>query len=385
MYTMSDRKRALIIVVISILVLSIYYYIGDIGNFANSITSGEIFSKLATTSGRIIEEKVVREVVSEEDAVIDVVDKSTSSVVSIVRKEVYFDIFDGPTRSENSIGTGFIVDGENWIVLTNKHVVDSEEASYSVITADEETYDVENVYRDPINDFAILKINKDGNENKTLDSIPLGDSDILKVGQSVVAIGNALGEFGNSVTKGVISGLKRGITARSGAFGRAEMLEDVIQTDAALNPGNSGGPLLNLAGEVVGINVAVSQGAQNLGFAIPINTLKPVIEQFNKDGKISRPYLGVEYMQITKDIAERRSLPVGAFVRNVVPGSPANKAGLKTGDIILRLNKIQLNDEDNTLAKVISRQQTGKEITMLVDRNGREITMNVRLEDLSGD
>lgn len=378
---MKDTFKILIILLAVLFIYMLFYMQDEIVNFAKKplITLQNLSENtlLDETIKPQEESKVV--IVEEESQTIKVVEESSPAVVSVVRNEVFFDPFNGPFRSEDSIGTGFIIDGKNGVVLSNRHVVSNEDANYSIVLGTvEETYDVEKVYRDPLNDFAILKINTEGKE---LPSLKLGDSDSLKKGQTVIAIGNALGQFGNSITKGVVSGLNRGITAGS-PFGRTETIENVIQTDAALNPGNSGGPLLNLLGEVVGINVAVSQSAENIGFSIPINSLKPVIEEFNQTGKISRPYLGVEYAQITQQIAEQRSLPIGAFVRRVLPESPADQAGIEPGDIILKINDIRLDDKENTLPRVVSKQKTDEEIEIVVDRNGRELTLKTTLQDL---
>lgn len=373
---MSDFKK---FILISISIFSIYLILlfqQDITGFLNSFSINP--SSLIDTKPS--KQEVV--VLEEQDAVIKVVEETAPAVVSIVRKEIFFDPFRGPFRSEDSIGTGFIIDGKAGIILTNKHVVDNTGATYSVVLGEGEvSYDVDRIYKDPINDFAILKVQFEGSTD--IPQIALGDSGSIKIGQTVIAIGNALGQFGNSVTKGIISGLGRGIVAKSGVFGRAESLKDIIQTDAALNPGNSGGPLLNLNGEVIGINVAISQGAENIGFSIPIDVLKPVIDDFMTSGKISRPFLGVEYVQITKDLSEERSLPQGAFVRDVVAGSPADKAGIEPGDIIVEIAGIKLDDE-NSLVKVISGQDTDKEVGIIIDRNGKEERLKIKLKDLEG-
>lgn len=383
---MNDIKRFFTVIVLILIVVGGYYYSDEIKSATANLTKGklpEIKSNESNKNNPSDNNQNIKQViVEEEDAVTMVVEKSSPAVVSIVQKNVVYDMFDGPSREENSIGTGFIIDGKNWIVLTNKHVVSDKGSTFSIILNNQDTYNVEKVYIDPANDFAILKIDQTGHQGKELPQLNLGDSDKIKVGQTVIAIGNSLGEFGNSVTKGVISGLKRGIVA--GGFRGGENLENVIQTDAALNPGNSGGPLLNLSGDVIGINVAITQGAQNVGFALPINNLKTVIDTFQKEGKISRPYLGVEYMQITKDVSEKRALPVGAFVRDIVDGSPAEKAGIKIGDIILKVDGVRLNDTDKTLSKVVSAIPIGKDIEILLDRNGRETTVKLKLVDLAG-
>lgn len=317
-------------------------------------------------------------VVSEESATINVVKVASPAVVSVIRKDTYFDYRSGPIEQEDSIGTGFIIDGKRGIILTNKHVVDSENASYSVYLSDRnEQYDVVKVARDPVNDFSVLQVEL--SDNETLPELRLGDSDALQIGQTVIAIGNALGEFGNSVTRGIVSGLNRGIMASSGLFGNPEYIEDVIQTDAALNPGNSGGPLINLQGEVVGINVAISGGAENIGFSIPINSIKPAIAQFNSTGKISRPYLGVQYRAITADVAQLRKIPEGVYVDGVVNDSPAEKAGIERGDIITKIDGAAVNEE-NTLARIISRKNIGDRITITVFRDGEEESLRAVLE-----
>ena len=201
-------------------------------------------------------------------------------------------------KIEQDIGSGFVVSTEG-LIVTNKHVVADTEAKYKVITKDDKTHEAQKIYRDPANDLAIIKINASG-----LTPVELGDSSKLKVGQMAIAIGTALGEFRNTVTVGVISGLGRGITAGSPFEGYVERLDNVIQTDAAINPGNSGGPLLNSGGQVIGVNTAVSSEGQNIGFALPINIVKDALTQFNKSGgKFSRPFLGVRYKMITRDLA----------------------------------------------------------------------------------
>ncbi len=381
---MSDFRRLITIIIVVLGAYLIYYYQSAIGNFLrNPINtldnlSQQVEDRTIPTPGNAENVKLV--VVDEENQVIKVVEDSTKAVVSVVRKETYFDPYQGPLTSEDSIGTGFIVDGKRGIVLTNKHVVDDNGATYSIVMGEgEETYDVTNVYKDPTNDFAILRIS---NGDKELPQLKLGDSDKLKAGQTVVAIGNALGQFGNSVTKGVVSGTGRGIVASAGPFGEAESIENVIQTDAALNPGNSGGPLLNLAGEVIGINVAVTQGAENIGFSLPINILKPIIDGFNTTGKIVRPYLGVNIRPITQDMVERGAPTVGAFVVDVVSGSPAAKAGIQKTDIITHVNGTRIDNDPNTLQKIIAGLRVGDNVAVVVERNGQEVSLNATIGEL---
>lgn len=318
-----------------------------------------------------------REIVNEESTIIDVVDNVSPSVVSVVVKTVNFDFFSGPSLSEEGIGTGFIVD-ENGLIVTNSHVVDDTSGEYSVVTKDGDTYEVKKIHRDPASDLAILEINAQG-----LPEIELGDSDVLKVGQIAIAIGNALGRFQNTVTVGVVSGIARQLRASS-MFGEAKLYENVIQTDAALNPGNSGGPLLNSAGQVIGINVATSFGADNISFAIPVNVLRPLLETFVKEGRIIKPYLGVNYTMITKGISSLRRLPEGAFVQRVIANSPADKAGIERGDIITEIDGISLSTE-SSLATVISKLKVGQKSKITVDREGETMILETVIEEMPED
>jgi len=353
--------------------------------------------------------------VNEESDIVSVVEKASPAVVSIIItknlpkiEEYYFNPFgnddffnrffgddffnfgipqyrqNGTEEREIGGGTGFIITSDGYIV-TNKHVVADEEAEYTVMMNDESKYDAEVVARDPTTDFAVLKI-----EGKDFPTIELGDSDEIKVGQTVIAIGNALGEFRNTVSVGVISGLSRSITASSFGFG-SENLVGVIQTDASINHGNSGGPLLNLAGQVIGINTAIAQDAQNIGFAIPINEVKNSIESVKEYGKIIKPWLGVRYIMINESIAESNKLDVdyGALIIRgeektdlaVIPGSPADKAGLVENDIILEVNGEKI-DQDYPLMKAIAKFKPGDEITLKVLHKGEEKEVKVRLEEL---
>src|SRR3989344_6628239 len=269
-----------------------------------------IFKPAANKIIPISEEKL--KVVNEESVITKVVEDVSPSVVtvSVVRSRQIgrifeidpFDPFDVFRQRQGQqqpkvqdIGSAFVVSRDG-LIVTNKHVVSDSDVKYRVITKDDREYEVQKVYRDPTNDVAIIKINAGD-----LSPITLGDSDKIKVGQMAIAIGTALGEFRNTVTVGVISGLGRGITAGSPFEGFAERLDNVIQTDAAINPGNSGGPLLNSLGQVIGVNVAVAEGAQNIGFALPINTVKKGLEQFSATGSFaSKAFLRVSYQMITK-------------------------------------------------------------------------------------
>ncbi|MDP1833648.1 MAG: trypsin-like peptidase domain-containing protein [Candidatus Moranbacteria bacterium] len=342
-------------------------------------------------------EIIKQRIVEEDSAVIDVVEKKSPAVVSIViSKDVSqiqgslpFDLrnffgqgtdqfgssnsgTDGEQKKKVGGGSGFLVTADG-MVVTNKHVVSDETAEYTVMTNDNKEHAAKILAVDPVNDIAVIKI--EGQDYPTLD---LGDSDSLKIGQSVVAIGNSLGEFSNTVSKGIVSGLGRSLTA-SGGRGQTEKLSDIIQTDAAINPGNSGGPLLNIDGEVVGINVAMAQGAQNIGFAIPANQIKRVVEQVKTTGKITAPYLGVRYVPIDDEIkkAFNFSYSYGVLVVRgdrvtdfaVIPGSPADKAGIVENDVILEIDGEKI-DEKNSLSGLVAKHNVGDSVILKIWHKG---------------
>lgn len=283
-------------------------------------------------------------------------------------------------RRQIGAGTGFVV-SENGLIATNKHVVQDGDAQYTVIMANGKTYDAKVVDRDPFQDLALIKI-----EASDLKTVPLGDSSSVRVGETVIAIGNALGEFSNSVSKGIVSGISRSVTASTGQS--SERLEQLIQTDAAINPGNSGGPLLNLSGQVIGVNTAIVSGAQNLGFAIPIDNIKKAIEAIKSEGVVKRPYLGVRYVMIDQGIKERYKLnsDFGAFVfdpngRAVISGSPAEKAGLAQSDIITHINGSALNMK-YALSQAIQNLRVGDRVILNILRGSNKLELNVVLEEV---
>jgi serine protease Do len=323
------------------------------------------------SSSTIVDQRVVQE----ESDTINVVKKVSPSVVSVVAKTSSFDMFNGPTQSEQGIGTGFIV-GSNGLIVTNSHVVDDPSAQYAVVLNDGSSYDVNKINLDENSDLALLQIT-----GKNLPTVTLGDSSSLQVGQRAIAIGNALGTFQNTVTVGVVSGIARQLTASGGFNGQTKVYENAIQTDAAINPGNSGGPLLNSSGQVIGINVATSVGANNISFAIPINQLKPVLTSFLKNGKIVKPFLGVQYQVITKEMAALKKIPEGAFVSAVVADSPAAKAGLKQGDVIVSVDGKALVD-NVSLATEIAQKHIGDTVTIGVNRDGQNLTLKAVLIEM---
>lgn len=354
---------------------------------------------------------------SREQEVVSTVQKAQKAVVSIVisqnvpKFEQYFnqpnqqnDPFNGffgnvfpqfnmpmPQMRQNGTekqdiggGSGFLVSADG-LIVTNKHVVDQDGAEYTVFLNDGTKYTAKVIAKDPVNDIAIIKI-----DAKNLPYLSFADSSSVQVGQTAIAIGNALGEFRNTVSLGVVSGLSRSITAGTD-FGQPEELNEVIQTDAAINPGNSGGPLLNLAGDVIGVNVAIAQGSQNVGFALPANEVQSVVTSVQKTGKISRAYLGVRYTEITPEIQKANNLSVdyGVLVLRgqnpqdlaVIPGSPANKAGIVEGDIILEADGTKL-DSNTSLASLVGKKQPGDSMNLKVLSKGQEKTVTVKLEEL---
>ncbi|MFH2136144.1 MAG: trypsin-like peptidase domain-containing protein [Patescibacteria group bacterium] len=360
------------------------------------------------SADNLTKEAAITQAVIEESATVDAVKKVAPAVVSIVISkdlskinnynnfpQIFFGFpfnFQAPNSGDNSGnsgkteiggGTGFIISSDG-LILTNKHVASDAEAEYTVITNDDQKYDAKILATDPVLDIAVLKI-----DAKDLPTVELGDSDKIELGQTVIAIGNSLGEYKNTVTKGVVSGVGRRIVAGDNQGG-SEVIEEAIQTDAAINPGNSGGPLVNLAGQVIAINTAMNQQGQLIGFAIPINAAKQDIESVKTSGKIVRPWLGVRYVLINEEIAKENKLEkdYGALVVRgqkqtdlaVVPGSPADKAGLVENDIVLEIDGQKI-DEDHPLAREIAKSRPGDEITLKVLHKGEEKDIQVKLEE----
>lgn len=354
----------------------------------------------ATGHGTTTEMQTVH-VITEEQQLVDVVRRASPAVVSIVAskdlpilQECYTapsnDIFGqffpelqipqlckkGTEKKQVSAGTGFIV-RQDGMIVSNKHVVQDKDAEYTVILNDKRKLSAKVLVRDPLEDVAILKVDASG-----LPALQIGDSNTLQLGQRVIAIGNALGEFQNTISVGVVSGLRRTIVADG------EELRSLIQTDAAINPGNSGGPLLNLEGKVVGVNTAVAQGAQNIGFALPVAVVSRDIGQVEKTGKIVYPFLGVRFQVIDADLKAQRKLSVdeGALITGtqdspaVSPDSPAAKAGLREGDIITQISGQKVT-KDNTVAQIVQKFQPGQTISITYIRDGKENTVQLQLAE----
>ncbi len=409
------KRQAFWLAILVILASSVFGFLaGTVSTYYFVPQVREVIGKIGIT--KVIEKETVKEYLpqtSQEEAIIKTVEEASSAVVSIViskdvpiieRRIEEFGPFEleipqqkGFEKKEVGGGTGFIVSKEG-LVLTNKHVVLDEEADYTIFTKNGKKYPAKVLAKDPFQDLAILKIEQGKKVNEkgevSMENFPvvrLGDSDNLKMGQTVIAIGNALGEFRNTVSVGVISGLGRRITASDGG-GYVETLEDVIQTDAAINRGNSGGPLLNLNKEVVGINTAMVSQAQSIGFAIPVNKAKRDIEQVREQGEIVYPFLGVRYVLVNEKIQEEENLPVdyGALIVSGEQGDPAivldsaaDKAGLEEGDIILELKGERIT-EDNSLSKIITKYNPRDKVTLKILRGEKEKIIEVTLGEKSG-
>lgn len=355
---------------------------GFIGGWASDRSRGD--NSINNSS-----DAVKQQIVSTEADVISRVAKDVGeSVVSIdvTSEAVARDFFGNQTAyQQQSAGTGVIISDSGYIV-TNKHVVPVGSGAVKVTLFDGTVLDAEVIARDTRNDIAFIKILD--KQDKTLKPAKLGDTSQIQVGDKVIAIGNALGEFQNTVTSGIISGYGRDITA--GDSSGAEDLTNLIQTDAAINRGNSGGPLVNLSGEVIGINTAItgSDNGQSLGFSIPVNDIKNQISSVLTKGKIERPYLGVRYRAIDERYAFIYNLPLkrGAYLppnengaSPIVKDSPADKAGLQEKDIITKIDD-QAIDEKNDLVTVLGTKKVGEVVTLTVLRDGKELTIDVKLE-----
>ncbi len=324
-------------------------------------------------------------VTSEEQDIASVANKVSPSVVSILTQAQTRSYYGG-TQLQQGAGTGIII-SSNGYVMTNKHVIQGSD-SVTVVTSDGVTRDnVKVVGTDPLNDLAFLKIS----DVSDLKPAELGDSTSIRIGQSVVAIGNALGQYQGSVTSGIVSGNGRSVVAGSEESSETETLSDLIQTDAAINPGNSGGPLVNIAGQVIGVNTAIASDANGLGFSIPIGAAKGMIKTVIETGKVQRSYLGVNYLAITPDVATRYKLPVreGAYIRGsndssaVAAGGPADQAGIKNGDIITKVNDTEVGAA-GSISSLIGEYTPGTEVKLTVLRDGKTEVLTAKLQAYKG-
>jgi serine protease Do len=346
--TVLKKNRILIVAAVAISLGS-----AVIGGYVSNRWFDESTTSTVSSAGTVTKDSL---------ALAEVIKQVSPSVVSI-------------TTSTQAAGSGIVLSSDG-LIMTNKHVVDSDQVSYAVVTSDGTTYkDAKVLARDPYNDVAFIKVTA-----KNLKPAKLSDSSNYVVGQRVVAIGNALGQFQNTATEGIVSGFGRSIQAGDGS-GSTETLTNLIQTDAAINPGNSGGPLVTTAGEVIGMNTAMAGNAQNIGFSIPISEIKNQIKSVQQTGKIIRPYLGVRYAALTPELARRNNLSVdyGAYITSVVSASPAEKAGLQKDDIITKIN----NDEagaTNSLQSLLANYKVGDEIVISYVRDDKKSTVKVKLE-----
>jgi len=403
--TFLKNNKTLIIISATSSVLTIFVLAIIAGTLiiTNPRLIGDFLSKMQTTG----QSKTVSvDSRAEESNVINAVAKANPAVISIVISkdvptyEQYYqqynpfgDLFGSiniPSQKQTGTekqtiggGSGFFVTAAGYIV-TNNHVVEDSTAQYTVITNDGKKYDAKVLAKDSTLDVAVLKISGTGFKFLTFT-----DSNKLQLGQSAIAIGNALAEFQNTISLGIISGLSRSITAGTNTTGGTEQLENVIQTDAAINPGNSGGPLLDINGNVIGVNVAVQNGANSIGFALPSNMVKSIVDSVIKNGEIIKPYLGVRYVPITDAIKKANNLTVdyGVLVSKgktdaelaVIPGSPADKAGIVENDIILEIDGTKL-DSTKSLASIIGQKRVDQTVTLKILHRGTEKEASVKLE-----
>jgi len=381
-------------------------------------TINRIVEKVVPGETKVIEKPAKTVVVTQEDLIIKVVKEASPAVVSVVAtkdmpviEQYYIDPFSGDDFFKNfpggffpdfkipqyrqkgtkkqkvSSGTGFFV-SQDGLILTNKHVVADTEAEYSVIMNDGRKFEAKVLARDPFLDVAILKVKLPAGKKGNFKFLPLGDANGLKIGQTVIAIGNALGEFQNTVSAGIVSGLHRKVRASGGLSG-PEDLQGLIQTDASINPGNSGGPLLDLDGKVVGINTAMARAAENVGFALPINIAKRDIADAKEFNEVKYPFMGIRYRLVDAKLAKEKGLSVDyglLLVKGekgepaVVKGGPADKAGLKEGDVLLELNGTKL-DKSDSLSLILSKLRVGDSVKLKVLRDGKKIDLTMTLEE----
>jgi len=374
-YTSVKKRRTILIITITLVVVAlvagfIYAGIQYYGMFKAGDTAVSQHQALENDGNKVI--------TKEEGDIAGVVEKVSPSVVSIVTKAQA----DSPygLMEQEGAGTGIIV-GKDGYILTNKHVINGA-STVGVILTDGTHYDnVKVLGADPLNDVAFLKIDNVNN----LPAAEMGDSSSVRVGQRVVAIGNSLGQYQNTVTSGIISGIGRPITAQAGEA--TESLSDLLQTDAAINPGNSGGPLLNINGQVIGINTAIIEDAQGIGFSIPINATKGILKGVLEGKGVQRAYIGVSFVSITPDSAKYYNLPVkkGAYIIGtnnqgaIIAGSPAEKTGLKEKDIITKVGGVAVGDGGG-MSSLIAEYAPGDTIELSVLRDGQTITVKVTLD-----
>jgi len=365
-------------------IISLFFLIGLSGGLLVNFFQPNIAGLVADTLRLDDQEATIRAINKVIPAVVNIIvlDQQTITIINLTTGEQT----QKTEIARKGSGTGFLISADG-LILTNKHVVgaaNEKTGQYKILLNSGKQYYAQLIGKDPINDLAVLKI-----FDKNLPYVQLGDSDQLQIGTTVIAIGNALGRYQNSATKGIISGLGRNIEASDQSGSIAEILDNVIQTDAEINPGNSGGPLVDLAGNIVGINVAIDQSGSAIGFAIPINDARPVIKSVREIGRIVRPRLGIRYHMLTPELAQQLKLTKdsGAWISvnqagtpSVLAGSPADKAGLKPGDIVTEINGIKLQGK-TTLISVIQKYKPGDRIGLKVFRDGKFINLIAVLDE----
>jgi serine protease Do len=350
----------LVTVIIGVLIVFLILYL-----FRNYIYQNEYITNLFSSEKSVATEFPVvnNKIVNEESVIVDVVERVGNSVVSIL---ILDDIF---SEDGEPVGSGVIVTSDG-LIVTNKHVIE-DEGVYQVVLQDGKKFNVSEVIKDKTKDLALIKI-----EANDLAPVTLGDSKNIKLGQKAIAVGNAIG-LSNTVSVGIVSGLSREVEVEG------EVTKNLIQTDAAINPGNSGGALLNSSGELVGINTARSSYAENIGFAIPVNTVRDLVEKY-QSGKISKDtvpaFLGVGF--VFKDLKEyvKRGLPIGPVITGVLRNSPADKAGVKVGDIIVSIDGSEFSDEYE-LSQFIKEKNPGDEIRIKVYRKNSTLDLSATLAE----
>ncbi|QQS70071.1 trypsin-like peptidase domain-containing protein [Candidatus Saccharibacteria bacterium] len=382
-----DSKKASVLsrILIGLIILAVSFGGGWLGaaSYGNDSDTRAIAEqkKVVTSTANLVSS--IAETVGESVVSVNVTSQSTGSTYG-----GFFGFGYGPYTQE-SAGTGVILSSDG-LILTNRHVVPAGTTDVSVTLSDGTVLEKVKVIartntRDTL-DIAFLKVEND--EGKKLVAAKLGDSSKMQVGDAVVAIGNTLGQFQNTVTSGIISGYGRSLVAGDESGGGAENLDDMFQTDAAINQGNSGGPLVNMNGEVIGINTAIASDAQTVGFAIPINNVKGLIDNVKKSGKLERPYLGVVYVMLTDDIAKEYNLSVnrGAYIpkaedmgsETILKDGPAADADIQEGDIITKIDGVAIN-EKSSLLSVLSKHKAGDNVELTIVRGSSTKTVNVKL------
>ena len=332
---------------------------------------------------------------TEEDRLIKVIAKSSPAVVSIVIESAAPTITITQTNNgkveqeqtqdglqEVGRGTGFLVSADGMIV-TNRHVASDRVSKYTALLSDGRSFAAKVLDIDPANDLAFLKIDQTG-----LPFLTVSPNDNLRIGQNVIAIGNALGKYDNTVTRGILSGVNRSVDATDGRTGKTESLEDILQTDAAINNGNSGGPLIDGNGMVIGVNTAVENDGRGLGFAIPGSEVRKDLASYARYGSIARPRLGVRYFMITPELQLRKHLDLkeGAYLGPsedgqpaIVAGGPGFYAGLHSGDIITQVNGIKIAGK-MTLSKIIQNKSVGDQVKLKVVRGSDTLDITASLD-----